>query len=182
MINKTFIEKLLRIREHICQDPFFIIIWGPGIGSESYPGQKRIKLKEFLSEEFGSDNIILPEDQSLQFLRDKYGNFAKEFYEVLSADALIIIPESPGSISEVALLRGQIKDKSIIFVKSRPIDQQGFAFQVYEDLKFYAIEPEEWKTCDRIRNLTRQFIERKRIEKFLRSKRQNALGEHIIFN
>jgi hypothetical protein len=170
LLNQAFIEKLIQIRKEICQYPFFIIIWGPGITSGSPLARKRLRLRDFLSEEFGIDNIIFPEDQSLQFLRDKYGDYAKEFYEVLAADALIIIPESPGSISEVALYRSQLKDKSIIFVKSRPLDQQGFAFQVYEDLNFHSIEPEEWETCDRIMNLARQFIERKRIDKFLGSR------------
>lgn len=168
MINPKFKEKIKEIRKKVEEVPFFILIWGPGEGNETIVRQKRLKLKEILSNEFGSENVIFPEDEDFDFQKwiQDWGHYAKEFYEAFAADAIIVLAESIGSITEIALYREYIAEKVIIFVKKRPPEHEGFAKQAYNWLNVQAIEPEEWDSCERIRRLSFQFLERLRIEKF----------------
>lgn len=168
MINPKFKEKVLKIRQKMSKKPFFIIIWGPDITSNSYPSLKRQKIKKYLSEKFGSENVIFPEenDPDLKEWQKEWGGYAKEFFEVKAADVMIIIPESIGSITETALYRKEIAEKSLLFVERRKPDNEGFAAQAHRGLKVEVIEPEEWKSCERIRRLACEFIEIKRIEKY----------------
>lgn len=168
MINPKFKEKVLNIRKKLSNKPFFIIIWGPAVSSDSPTAQKRQKLKAYLSEELGSENVIFPEDNDpdLREWQTKWGGFAKEFYEIHAADVIIGIPESIGSITEIALYRREIAQKSILFVERRKPEKEGFAAQAHKGLKVEVVEPEEWRSCERIRRLAREFIEIKRIEKY----------------
>lgn len=168
MINPIFKKKVLKIRKKLSNKPFFIIIWGPAPTSNSHAGQKRQKLKTCLSVEFGAENVIFPEenDPDLREWQRKWGGFAKEFYEIHAADVIIALPESIGSITEIAIYRREIAEKSILFVERREPDQEGFAAQAHKGLKVEVVEPEEWISCERIRRLACQFVENKRIEKF----------------
>ncbi len=168
MINPKFKERVKEIRVKISEIPFFILIWGPGEGDTSIVRTKRLSLKKFLSDQFGEENIIFPEEEDEDFLKlgKDWGHYAKYFYEVVASDAIIILAESTGSLTEVSLYRDKIAGKEIIFVKKRQTEQEGFAAQAYLWLNIQSIESEEWETCVRVSRLCLQFLERKRIEKF----------------
>lgn len=168
MINPVFKERILEERSKVFKTPFFIVIWGPGGTNTSNKREKRIKLRHFLSQEFGPENIIFPEDADpdLELWQKDWGNFAKEFYEIQAADVIIAIPETIGSLAEIALYQRDIAEKAMIFVERRPPERQGFASEAYKWLRIESVEPEEWNSCDRIRRLAREFAETRIVEKY----------------
>jgi hypothetical protein len=168
MVSPVFKKRVKEIHQLVSSVPISIVIWGPGEGADNPIREKRLKLRESLSEEFGEENVIFPEDKDPDFekWRARWGDYAKEFYEVQAADVIIVIGESIGAIVEISLYRREIAGKSIIFVERRVEGQKGFAGHAYAPLKYEEVEPEEWKSCERIRKLSHEFVENLRIDKF----------------
>jgi hypothetical protein len=83
-----------------------------------------------------------------------------------AADAVILIPESPGSITESALFTAELRPKCIAFVVKR--DTKGFARHAYSTLKTEIVEREEWESCQRITQSARDYVDALRLEKFRR--------------
>ena len=166
MINPEFLRKVRTEREKVAQTPFYILVWGPA-GSARL-GEKRLTIREYLSQRFGAENVVFSEDDdpALQEMREEMGDRAAEFYQASAADVIFVLAESLGSITELALYERVLAPKSIIFVERRPPERQGFASQAYALLKVEAVEPEEWQSCERIRRLCLHYAEIVRIEKY----------------
>ena len=62
MISPAFKKRVLEIREEASEIEFFIVIWGPGGGSNHPARRKRLQLRKSLSEAFGQENVIFPEE------------------------------------------------------------------------------------------------------------------------
>ena len=168
MINPEFVKRIREQREKVARTPFFILVWGPATTPPSPVGNKRLAIREHLSKEFGAENVVFSEDDDpdLQDMRDTMGDRAAEFYQASAADVIIVLAESIGSITEVALYDRALAGKSLIFVEKRPLERQGFASQAYALLKIEPVEPEEWQSCERIRRLCLRFAETMRVEKY----------------
>lgn len=167
MINPEFLRQVRAQRDKVAKTPFFILVWGPAPSAQSPEGNKRLAIREYLSEHFGAENVVFSEDDdpTLQQMREELGDRAAEYYQASAADVIFVIAESIGSITEVALYDRVLAGKSIIFVKERPPDRQGFAAQAHALLTVEAVEPEEWQSCERVRRRCLRFAETMRIEK-----------------
>jgi len=94
------------------------------------------------------------------------GDFAAEFAQARAADAVVIIPESPGALVEAALYQGELLGKTVVFTTQRRTP--GYARTAYHLLKTYEVEPEEWRSCERVRRLAREFVSSLRVYKYRR--------------
>ena len=172
MANSELLKRLRQKQAELSEIPFIILVWGPAVDAETEAAVKRRAIREALAEGFGAENVIFSEDPdpALEQFREEVGDYTAEFLEASVADAVIIVAESIGSITEAALYRELLAGKTLVFVKRRPEEQQGFASQAYSRLKVEPIEPEEWQSCGRARRKARYFAEELRIEKYQRTK------------
>ena len=166
MINAQFQEMLEKVRKKISKTDLFIMIWGPGEAADTLEKRKRFALKESLSETFGENNVFFPEDRDLREFRDEVGNYAAEYHEAEAADIIFVIAESPGSITELALLGKEFASKIVVFVKHRKECEQGFAREAYRGLNVEPIELEEWRTCKRVNRIAQTYAETSRVNKY----------------
>ncbi len=166
MVNPEYKKRLLQRRAEVARTPFVILVWGPGEKSESLASKKRRHVRNSLACHFGSESVYFSENHDLQEYREIWGDYAKEFYEALEADAIVAIAESIGSITELASYQEDIAGKCIVFVEKRAPHEQGFAAQAYASLRVEPIEIEEWQSCERICRLARQFAETLLVKKY----------------
>jgi len=158
-------RRLGKIRDRVKESPFIVLIWGPGEGTRSpHHYQKRLKIREDLEKIVGEGNAVFSEDVASSEDTDSViadlqqaGGLASEHAQVQAADAVILIPESSGSIAESALYLRELLGKTIVFTERR--EEEGFARQAYNILKVEEVGPEEWERCDRIRRKAREFVE-----------------------
>jgi hypothetical protein len=115
----------------------------------------------------GSSSVVFSEDLDplLMQLREA-GDFIAEYIQARAADAVIIIPESPGALVETASYAEELRGKTIVFATRR--GEEGFARHAYATLKVEDVEREEWEQCDRVRRKAREFVETMRLNKFRR--------------
>lgn len=174
-ISKEAIERFKRVREKIKKTPFLVLIWGPGLSTDSPQLQKRLKIREDLEEVVGAGNAFFSEDVAVArkehpILEELSGSgiYASEIVHAIAADAVVLLPESVGSVAEAASFREEIKGKSILFATKR--EGESFASEVYRPLKVEEVTDGEWQQCHRVRRLAREFVEQLRVDKF-RNKR-----------
>lgn len=156
-------RRLGAVRRRIIATPFIVVIWGPGTDLNTLESRKRRQLKDDLEAVVGEGRVFFSEDPELSSEREA-GGFAAEYIQVRAADAVVIIPESPGALTEAALYQAELLGKTIVFTKRR--DKAGFARAAYDLLTVHEIEPEEWRLCNRVRRLAREFVESLRVYKF----------------
>lgn len=171
MLDQKWIDRLTIIRERVRNLSFIVLIWGPGETAGTLQQRKRQTLREDLTKLVGEGRVIFSEDLDpfLQGLREE-GEEAAEYMEALAADAVVLIAESIGAVTEAALFREEIVAKTIAFTTRR--DEPGFARMAYERLKVEEVEPEEWAKCDRVRRKAREFVSSVRIQRYREAKRR----------
>ncbi len=97
------------------------------------------------------------------------GDFGAELLEVKAADAVVLIAESFGSVTEAALYGAELAGKTIVFIQQRAVS--GFARTGYEHLKIVEVTTEEWTTCSRVRREAQVFVQQIRYRKFQHASR-----------
>jgi len=107
--------------------------------------------------------VLFSEDPALEEER-KAGDFAAEFRQATIADAVVLIPETEGPLVEAALYQDELIGKCIVFTTRR--DAPGFARAAYQLLVTHEVEPEEWRVCERVRRLAREFVEALRARQY----------------
>ena len=159
-VSREVLQRLKKRADTIRKEtPMFVLIWGPGPRSANTPAyQKRIRIRETLEDLVGKGKAILSEELSSKDM----DLLTFEYIQAEEADAIIVIPESPGPIAESALFRRLIKEKGLIFVSPQ---NQGFVGEIFKDLQFEEIEPDEWETCERTRRRAKEFVLRCLVEK-----------------
>lgn len=157
--------RLAAVRARMNATPFIVLVWGPNPDAGTPEARKRRHLKEDLEAVLGADRVLFSEDPDLAGEREG-GSLAAEYAQARIADAVVLLPESHGSITEAALYQGELLGKTIVFTTRR--ETPGFARTAYALLKIEEVEKEEWTICDRVRRLTREFVEGLRVYKFRR--------------
>jgi hypothetical protein len=143
--------------------PFVVFVWGPGVQGNTPQARKRRQLREDLESVVGQTRVLFSEAPELERERAA-GDLAAEYVQARAADAVVVIPESSGSIAEAALYQGELLGKTIVFTTQRAAP--GFARAAYSLLPTHEVTPEEWDECSRVRRLTREFVESLRVYKF----------------
>jgi hypothetical protein len=168
-VNPEFLKRLERVREAIRECPFTVLVWGPGEKAETPQRRKRLAIRQDLEGVVGPDSVVFSEEDAASpgGLQDS-GAFATEYTQARAADAVILIPESPGSLAEAALYVEELRGKAIVFATRR--GEHGFAREAYATLKIEDVEPEEWEDCERVRRKAREFVETLRVFKFRKTK------------
>ena len=161
MIPPELARRLKAVSEALRGFPFVVLVWGPGGTTDSPARRKRIRVREEIKAVVGEGYALFSEDMPEQGLE-------AEYTQALAADAVILIPESPGSLVEAALFHEDLRGKSIVFAERR--EHPGFAEHAYATLKVEYVEPEEWEDCGRVRRKARQFVEALRFSKFRRER------------
>jgi hypothetical protein len=146
--------------------PVLVLVWGPGVDSGTLAAAKRQTVRADLEGLLGNGKVLFSEDPDLQDVRAS-GEFVAEYYEVVSADAVVLIAESMGAIAEAGLYHEEMVGKTIVFTSER--SRPGFAREAYVRHHVEEVTQEEWLSCTRIRRVAREFVERIRIAKFQRS-------------
>jgi len=166
-LNPDYLKRLRAVTTAIDSTPFTVLIWGPGVPADSAPGRKRERLRAYLQEVLGAAaTVLFSEDIDSEEIDELHGRdpVVSEYAELRAADAVVLIPETPGAITEGALFTPELRPKCIAFVQRR--DTKGFARHAYNTLKTEIVEREEWDTCTRISGLARAYVERLRFEKY----------------
>jgi len=163
----AFKKHLKNVQEKLKQCEFTVLIWGPGEKTDTPERRKRLKLREDLQEIVGSDGVVFSEEDEAELTKLRQaGGFAAEYIQARAADAVILIPESPGPLTEAAAYSDELRGKTIVFAKRRLEEEKGFAAEAYSVLKVEEIEPDEWEDCRRVRRKAREFVETLRLFKF----------------
>jgi len=165
-LNPDYLKRLRDVAAAVDDTPFTVLVWGPGIPADSAQGRKRQRIKEYLQAALGpAANVIFSEDLEgeVEELRDR-DDLVAEYIQVRAADAVVLIPESVGSVTEGALFTPELRSKCIAFVQRR--EKQGFARKAYGTLKVETVEREEWDECKWVTRAARDYVEQLRLEKF----------------
>jgi hypothetical protein len=158
------------LRAEVEQMEFRVLVWGPGDNSHTPYRAKRLVLREHLAAVVGEGRVLFSEDPDLAELRAKEGDFGAELLQVQAADAVVLIPESMGSVTEAALYGNELAGKTIVFTQQRA-GGGGFARTGYEHLKVVEVADEEWATCNRIRQEAQRFVQQMRYRKYQQESR-----------
>ncbi len=117
-----------------------------------------------------SEDVSEDNDPDLDELRE-LGDLGSEYVQVQTADAVVLIPESVGSIAESAVYQAELLGKTIVFATKRR--GTPFAGNAYFIHKVEQVTEREWKSCKRVRRLARRFI---RDLRFLKAQRLNQMN------
>lgn len=165
-LDPEFVRRWTAVRLELGQIPFFALVWGPKRTADTPESRKRQRIREDLEKALGPGRVLFSEDPELGEMLQA-GKYTAELIQAISADAVVIIPESEGALVESAMYSPILRGKGIAFTTKRP--PGGFAGTAYETLKVVEVEPEEWGECERIRREAINWVERLRVEKFLRT-------------
>lgn len=176
------------MREKTKKTPFLVLIWGPGLSTDSPHLQKcSLKIREDLETVVGTGNVFFSEDIAAAQNEDpilkeiqESGSYAAEFVLFAAADAVVILSESVVSVAEAALFREELKGKSILFATKR--EGKSLASEVYRLLKVEEVSDWEWQKCHRIRRLAREFVEQLRVDKFRNKRNWTSAGSAMAKN
>jgi hypothetical protein len=164
-LNPEFLKRLREVAAAVEATPFTVLVWGPGIPAESAQGRKRQRIKEHLQAALGSAaNVVFSEElEEIEELQSKSG-VVSEYYQLRATDAVVLIAESRGSLTEAALYKSELRSKCITFVERR--DTKGFAQNAYSTLNVKIVEHEEWDECKWITREAQDYVEELRLEKY----------------
>jgi hypothetical protein len=168
-LNPDYLKRLRDVAAAVDSTPFTVLVWGPGIPATSAQGRKREKIKAFLQSVLGpAATVIFSEDLVGQVdeLAER-DDLVAEYIQLRAADAVVLIPESIGSVTESALFSVELRAKCIAFVQRR--EGSSFAKKAYGTLKVETVEREEWEECSRVTRAARDYVEQLRLEKFKKS-------------
>jgi hypothetical protein len=152
-LNPDFLKRARAVSDALDQTPFTVLIWGPGIPAISDQGRKRERLKAYLAETLGPGaSVLFSEDLAMELAElTERGDLVSEYVQLRSADAVVLIPESIGAITESALFSPELRSKCIAFVQRR--EKKSFGTRAYSTLKVEWVETDEWKECNRVTQL-----------------------------
>jgi hypothetical protein len=170
-VNPDYRRRLREVSTALDETPFTVLIWGPGVPADSAPGRKRERLRDYLQSVLGrAATVVFSEDleEQIEELAGRQDAVA-EYIQLRAADAVVLIPESVGSVTESALFTAELRSKCIAFVERR--ERKGFARNAYLTLKIELVEREEWNECTRVTRLARDYVEQLRLEKFKKTNR-----------
>ena len=175
-MNSSLKTALVQAQKRFREVQFYVLIWGPGSASDTPQREKRDRIRKDLEQLLGPENVWYSEDISedndpeLDRLRE-LGDLGSEYVQVQAADAVVLIPESPGSIAEAALYQDELRGKTIVFTTKR--QGTSFASNTYFMHKVETVTEREWSSCQRVRRLTKRFINDLR---FLKAKRLSQMN------
>lgn len=162
-LDPEIAARLSELGERLREMPFVVFVWGPGLHRHTDPARKRQIIRDDLTQLLGEGRVLFSEDASLEEER-KAGHYTAEFKQAVIADAVVLIPETEGPLVEAALFLDELVGKCIVFTTRR--EPPGFPRTAYHLLVTYEVEPEEWRVCERVRRLTREFIESHRARRY----------------
>lgn len=150
-------ERLDRLESILNAEPFFVLIWGSGVGNpEDF--EKRVKIRGHLTSCLGPNRVFMSEDPEFRNLVAKHGERLAELLEVGAVDSVVVLDTSPGPHTEVILYENSLIGKTIVFVKQEYKDSPGFAAIAYEKLKVEGFTKEEYTECETIRRRAHKFV------------------------
>jgi hypothetical protein len=123
---EKFLQKYQRYLKRVNEIPLTALVWGPGTsGGDLY--EKRLQIRGRLRE-VGVAAVFSEEIDSDSPVTD-CSSKARELLQALSADMIVVVQSSPGSIAEAHDFAGFIKDlgpKMMIFIDKRA--EHGYSY------------------------------------------------------
>jgi len=167
-LNPDYLKRLRDVSGALDATPFTVLVWGPGVPADSAQGRKREKIRDYLRACLGPGATVLFSEElegQVDELSER-NDTVSEYIQLRAADAVVLIPESIGSVTEGALFTPELRPKCIAFVQRR--EGKSFARQAYGTLKVEIVEREEWDECRWVTRAARDYVESLRLEKFKR--------------
>ena len=111
--EEVFLPRMNALQAEIESTPLTVLVWGPG-ESETLLYDQRLEIMNALRD----SNVDADMSEALVSNADEWSTQSQEFIQAMSADVIIVLCASPGSIAEVSAFSNypEIAAKMVVFL------------------------------------------------------------------